>query len=187
MCRSASTSCSSTATPTPSGPTCRTTGRARRSANRRWRPWPTPFSTPPACGCAGCRSATLACWRLYGRPASEMWARIGVMFVAAAWSLATSAQQPAAPFSSGTDLVVVPVVVEDRKGVPIRTLRQQDFTVVEDGRQVAIETFVAPAPDSEGGMGADGRFIVLALDNINTPAEIAWRVKDIANFFVDRM
>ena len=42
-------------------------------------------------------------------------------------------------------------------------------------------------PPAEGGIGADGRFVVVALDNITTPAEIAWRVKDIANYFVDRM
>ena len=96
-------------------------------------------------------------------------------------------QQPTGPFTASTDLVVVPVVVEDRKGAPVRTLRQEDFALSEDGRPVPIETFVAPAPAAERGTSADGRFIVVALDNINTPAEIAWRVKDIANFFVDRM
>ena len=96
-------------------------------------------------------------------------------------------QQPAGPFTASTDLVVVPVVVEDRKGASVRTLRQEDFTLTEDGKPVAIETFVAPAAAAEGGMGADGRFVVVALDNITTPAEIAWRVKDIANYFVDRM
>ena len=94
---------------------------------------------------------------------------------------------PRGPSRASTDLVVVPVVVEDRKGASVRTLRQEDFTLTEDGKPVAIETFVAPAAAAEGGMGADGRFVVVALDNITTPAEIAWRVKDIANYFVDRM
>ena len=53
---------------------------------------------------------------------------------------------------------------------------------------MAIETFVAPAAAAEGGIGDDGRFVVVALDNINTAAEIAWRVKDIAVMrFVDSM
>jgi VWFA-related protein len=95
-------------------------------------------------------------------------------------------QQPPAPFSATTDLVVVPVVVEDRWGASVRTLRREDFALTEDGKPVPIETFVAPAA-AEGGIGADGRFVVVALDNINPPAEIAWRVKDIASYFVDRI
>ncbi len=126
-----------------------------------------------------------------------MWARTLFALAAAASSLigsdagrqavASDRQQPAGPFTASTDLVVVPVVVEDRKGASVRTLRQEDFTITEDGKPVAIETFVAPAATAEGGIGADGRFVVVALDNITTPAEIAWRVKDIANYFVDRM
>ena len=127
-----------------------------------------------------------------------MWARTLFALVAAASSLIGSdggrqagavadRQQPTGPFSASTDLVVVPVVVEDRKGAPVRTLRQEDFTLTEDGKPVAIETFVAPAAAAEGGIGADGRFVVVALDNINTAAEIAWRVKDIAMRFVDLM
>jgi VWFA-related protein len=127
-----------------------------------------------------------------------MWARALFALAAAASSLIGSdgsrhpvatadPQQPSGPFTASTDLVVVPVVVEDRKGASVRTLRQEDFTLTEDGKPVAIETFVAPAAAAEGGMGADGRFVVVALDNITTPAEIAWRVKDIANYFVDRM
>jgi hypothetical protein len=29
---------------------------------RRWRPWPTPCSVPPACACARCRSRRPSCW-----------------------------------------------------------------------------------------------------------------------------
>ena len=120
-----------------------------------------------------------------------MGGRALLAIVTAASGAIGTAQQPAAPFTTATDLVVVPVVVEDRKGAPVTSLTKGDFTLTEDGKPVAIETFVAPAPGStptaESGIGADGRFIVLALDNINTPAEIAWRVKDIAMLFVDRM
>jgi hypothetical protein len=67
-----------------------------------------------------------------------MWARAGVALAAAASSVIGSAQQPTVPFTIATDRVVVPVVVEDRKGVPIRTLRQDDFTITEDARPVAM-------------------------------------------------
>jgi len=105
--------------------------------------------------------------------------------VTAAGAVPVAMQQPTAPFTASTDLVIVPVVVEDKKGAPVTNLTAADFTLMEDGRPVVIETFVAPEAESEARDG--GRFVVLALDNINTPAEIAWRVKDIAMLFVDRM
>ncbi len=98
-------------------------------------------------------------------------------------SVLTAQQQ--APFTTSTDLVVVPVVVEDGKGAAVTTLTAADFSVREDGEPVAIETFVAP--QAADASGADGRFVVLALDNLNVPAELTWRVKDIAMQFVRRM
>jgi VWFA-related protein len=89
------------------------------------------------------------------------------------------------PFKAGTNQVVVPVVVVDGKGEMVGGLTAADFHVAEDGKPVAIETFVAPRLDAAS---ADhSRFIVLALDNLSTPAEIAYRVKDIANRFVDKL
>jgi VWFA-related protein len=96
--------------------------------------------------------------------------------------LPLSAQQP---FRTGTNLVVVPVVVVDNKGATVSDLTVDDFRVTEDGKPVAIESFVAPA---EGEVtGEEGRFIVVALDNLLTPAEIGFRVKTIARMFVDHM
>ena len=96
--------------------------------------------------------------------------------------LPVSAQQP---FTSGTNLVVVPVVVVDNKGVTVGDLTAADFHVTEDGKPVAIESFVAPAAGAV--TGEEGRFIVVALDNLLTPAEIGFRVKNIARMFVDHM
>jgi VWFA-related protein len=96
-----------------------------------------------------------------------------------------SAVQQPAPFAVSTDVVLVPVVVHDRKGATVANLTAADFTLAEDGRPVAIETFLPPEAEKADGEG--GRFVVLALDNITTPAEIAWRVKDIAMLFVNRM
>ena len=105
-----------------------------------------------------------------------------LLFTVTVAAVPLAAQQP---FKSGTNLVVVPVVVADNKGAMIQDLTLNDFRVEEDGKPVAIESFVAPRvePNSPG----QSRFIVLALDNLSTAAEIAYRVKDIANRFVDKL
>jgi len=96
--------------------------------------------------------------------------------------LAATGQQPS--FTTSSDLVVVPTVVVDRKGTLVGGLDVERFQVFEDGNRVPIETFVAP---DELGSGADGRFIVLVLDNVGTPVELGTRVKTIARKFADRM
>jgi VWFA-related protein len=93
-------------------------------------------------------------------------------------------QQPA-PFTAATNLVVVPIVVVDRKGLTIPHLTAADFQITEDGKPVEIATFIPPVADAAGPN--DGRFIVLVLDNLRTPAEIAFRIRAIAMRFVDRM
>jgi hypothetical protein len=79
----------------------------------------------------------------------------------------------------------VPVVAVDSKGATIGDLTIDDFKVAEDGKLVEIQSFIAPVNGS--ATGEDGRFIVVALDNLLTPAEIAYRVKDIARMFVARL
>ena len=104
----------------------------------------------------------------------------------ASWPAGLLARLPQPqPFKSGTNLVVVPVVVVDGKGAMVQDLTVDDFRVEEDGKPVAIESFVEPRihPDSPD----QSRFIVLALDNLSTAPEIAYRVKDIANRFVDKL
>lgn len=98
-------------------------------------------------------------------------------------TIALGAQQPA-PFTTKTNLVVVPAVVLDQKDNIVEGLSATDFTVSEDGVPVKIETFVAPQPS---GSADDSRFIVIVLDNIHTQDEIVFRVKGIARRFVDRM
>jgi VWFA-related protein len=96
--------------------------------------------------------------------------------------LPLSAQQT---FKSGANLVVVPVVVVDGKGAMVEGLTVDDFRIEEDGRPVPIESFVVPRLDVDSP--DQSRFIVLALDNLSTAAEIAYRVKNIANRFVDKL
>jgi VWFA-related protein len=100
----------------------------------------------------------------------------------ASLGLGGEAQQPS--FTTSSDLVVVPTVVLDRKGALVRGLDVGSFQVFEDGNRASIETFVPP--DVEGS-GADGRFVVLVLDNLHTRAELGYRVQDIARKFADRM
>lgn len=98
----------------------------------------------------------------------------------------------AAPFTSGlaqprfdasTDLVVVPVVVVDRRGQDVTTLSRDDFTVLEDGRPMAVEVFVPPEPAPGGG----GRFVVVVVDNVHTPPEWLWRAKSVATQLVRKV
>jgi VWFA-related protein len=98
--------------------------------------------------------------------------------------VSVAGQQPVPPFTAAADLVVVPVVVLDRKGAVVPGLGIEDFRITEDGRPVAIETFVPPGVP---GTESDGRFIVLVLDNLRTRAELGPRVQTIARKFTDRM
>ena len=93
-------------------------------------------------------------------------------------------QQPSQSFTTSSDLVVVPAVVVDRKGGLIGGLDVTAFQVFEDGQRVPLEAFLPP---DDQGAGADGRFIVIVLDNLRTRAELGTRVKSIAGKFVSRM
>src|SRR5580765_5921323 len=55
---------------------------------------------------------------------------------------ALEAQQPATPvFRSGTELVLVNVVVRDKSGAVVRNLTRDDFSVTEDDRPQTISSF----------------------------------------------
>lgn len=116
--------------------------------------------------------------RTRGNPA--LWAALALATV----TVVLQAQTPTRPaFRAGTNLVVVPVVVVDGRGTDVTTLTRDDFAVFEDGRPVAVETFIAPgASDAE-----TGRYVVVAIDNVNIPAELFWRARSIAGTFVDRI
>lgn len=109
---------------------------------------------------------------------------VGVCLAAVVMTPAAAQQQP--PFIGGTNLVVVPVAVVDRKGASIPNLTAEDFRIAEDGKPMNIELFVAPGAPA-AGTAAEGRFIVLVLDNLRTPPELAFRVRSIAMRFVERM
>jgi VWFA-related protein len=91
---------------------------------------------------------------------------------------------PAQPtFKSGINLVEIDVVILDKRGSPIRGLRQQDFEVFEDDKPVSVVTFEAvdlpqapsnvpiPAPDrsatsvSSNDQPEDGRVLLIVMDD----------------------
>jgi VWFA-related protein len=58
-----------------------------------------------------------------------------------------AAGQPQAVLKAHTRLVVVDVVATDSKGVAVTDLSQRDFTLLEDGREQKIATFVFQHPE----------------------------------------
>jgi VWFA-related protein len=82
-------------------------------------------------------------------------------------------------------LVLVPVVVTDKAGVPISGLRRESFTVLENGREQPISVFEEVRPEASrversprrtnefsnilAGAGTPKRLTIIALDMVNTP------------------
>src|SRR5204863_6293897 len=67
-----------------------------------------------------------------------------VVLVAALAPLSPHAQAPTPPravFRSGTELVLVNVVVRDKSGAVVRNLTRDDFTVSEDDKPQTITSF----------------------------------------------
>src|SRR5690242_4892554 len=63
-----------------------------------------------------------------------------------------TAQQPSSGVSAvlkiKTRLVVVDVVARDSKGAPVTDLKQEDFTVVEDGKEQKVRIFSFQRPET---------------------------------------
>ena len=61
----------------------------------------------------------------------------------------TTSEIPSVTIRAQTRLVLVDVVVTDKKGQPITGLRAEDFTVEENGKKQKIATFSPPATDQK--------------------------------------
>ena len=67
------------------------------------------------------------------------------------------AQQPQYRVHVTSELVLVNVVVRDKKGNLVRDLKKDDFTLLEDGKRQAISTFDFENVDELATAGADAR------------------------------
>jgi VWFA-related protein len=120
-------------------------------------------------------------------------------FAAAAIAV-TAAQQPPV-FRSGVDLLAVDVTVVDTAGEPVRGLDAQSFTVRVGGqvRRVVDVQWIAPgaataaaAPALPAGFvsnaaAADGRLIVIVVDQLNIPFASMRPIQEAVGAFIDRL
>ncbi|MGO9404469.1 MAG: VWA domain-containing protein [Terriglobales bacterium] len=96
----------------------------------------------------------------------------------------STSEIPSATIRANTRLVLVDVVVTDKKGQPITGLKAEDFTMEENGKKQKISVFVPPgaangpkpAPAPPGilsnhpqNVGPAGVTTVLILDALNSP------------------
>ena len=109
-------------------------------------------------------------------------------------------QQPSQSFRAGVEIVEVPVTVLDAKRQPVRGLRVEDFTILEDGKPRPVVAFAAvnaatpaaansaqttvataapantaPVSDIDAQQG-DGRAVVIVLDRsipFGTPTQMS--------------
>jgi Ca-activated chloride channel family protein len=92
---------------------------------------------------------------------------------------ASSSAQKTRSFQN-IDLVDVDVVVTDGDGRPVTGLTKEDFDIREDGKPVALQTFVArTAAEADDDAG---RTMVILMDDVTMPRESANAVKAIATY-----
>ena len=92
----------------------------------------------------------------------------------AAFSVAPAAQtpqQPATVFRSGTELVLVNVVVRDKNGAVVRGLTRDDFSISEDDKPQTVTSF-----DFEELDKADAG----AVAGLDSQTSVCWRRRRLA-------
>ncbi len=78
-----------------------------------------------------------------------------------------AAQDTSAPLvRSSTHVVLLDVVVGDKSGNPVRTLTQDDFSILEDGQPQKILSFEAPA-SAESSVQPNSPRTIILLDELN--------------------
>lgn len=114
----------------------------------------------------------------------------GSCLIALVWMLCASAHaqassdQPAVTFKSRSELVLVPVIVADRRGGHVAGLKKEDFSLRENGIEQKIAVFDEVVASNDRivgpkraesvytntvGTNSAKRLVILALDAINTP------------------
>ena len=108
-----------------------------------------------------------------------------MMFLLAAALLTIPTAWPGAQPATAADFVEIDAVVVDGKGRSIHGLRQDDFSVKDSGRTVAVETFsevTGPTPADPDS----ARTVVLLLDDSGVPATSTQAIQTIARGVVGR-
>jgi VWFA-related protein len=118
-------------------------------------------------------------------------------------SQAQTAQDTSIKFTSSTELVLVPTVVDDRSGNHILGLKKEEFVLKQDGKSQPIAVFEevqtnsARMHRSEGEHGTFSNFepsggsdyhrlTIIVLDFVNTPfADVANARKELLKFLSD--
>ena len=107
---------------------------------------------------------------------------------AAAPLLRLQAQTP--PADSGatikteTRLVIVDTVVTDKKGAYVQDLKQNNFRVFEDGKEMEVKSFSSEAEGAAAGKGQQ-RYIVLFFDNSTMDPPMQFQAREAAAKFID--
>ena len=129
------------------------------------------------------------------------------MLFASLLLLAAQQAPPQPTFKTGVNVVEVDVVVVDKKGQPVRGLKQGDFEILEDGKPVEVATFSAvdlpaapagspipPADQSATSIAAndqpdDGRVILIVLDDYHVAFDAGrmGTVRSTARRLVERL
>jgi VWFA-related protein len=110
---------------------------------------------------------------------------VGAALLPAAAQTADSQASSTTKFASRTDLVLVPVIVHDKKGAHVPGLKAEDFAIFQDGKQqklASAEEVIASPPATAAKPGQPGEFTnqgmtgpeaqrltIIAFDTINTP------------------
>ncbi|HVR72488.1 MAG TPA: VWA domain-containing protein [Vicinamibacteria bacterium] len=129
---------------------------------------------------------------------------VTALLLAASPLLAVQAPPPPTPvFPERTDLVVVDVVVADRKGNPVPGLTAADFSVHDEKQPqpivsfeavqlpppAALEVLAAPAPrvvDNAGPPDRAGRTFTIVFDNVHMSTLHAYRAKQAVASFLEK-
>jgi VWFA-related protein len=103
-------------------------------------------------------------------------------------SLRLRAQTP--PADSGatikteTRLVIVDTVVTDKKGAYVQDLKQKNFRVFEDGKEMDVKSFSSEAEGAASGKSQQ-RYIVLFFDNSTMDPPMQVQARQAASKFID--
>lgn len=88
-------------------------------------------------------------------------------------------------FPAQSDVVRLPVVAVDRRGIPVTDLSSEDFTLFENGQRRAIELF-RKAGDAPEDVAFDVDFVLL-LDTSTSMLEDLGRARDAAVRFLEEL